>query len=164
MGTDTFANIYQWTDSSGNVHFSDTPHKGATEIKLPQVQTYTPKKNNKNDKKSAEPLVTDNLYDSITITQPENDSTLPNLEGNVTVTAEILPKLFENDKVQLLLDGKPIGEPQGSAAFSLTNILRGKHQVIVQIINQTGDVIIASDPVTFNVRRPIIQKNLPTNK
>ncbi len=37
----TFAQIYKWTDSQGNVHFSDKPQPGAEKVELPSVQTYT---------------------------------------------------------------------------------------------------------------------------
>lgn len=33
------AEIYQWTDSNGSVHFSDQPHSGAKEVNLPAIQS-----------------------------------------------------------------------------------------------------------------------------
>lgn len=157
--------IYQWTDSDGNVNFSDTPHEGAKQLDLPQAQSYDPKK--LQQRKSSKPTPAPELvhaYESITITQPANESTVPNMEGNVNVTVEILPKLADGDSVQLLLDGKPVGGPQTSSAFSLTNVNRGAHKVSANIINKNNKVIIKSNAVTFHVRRPVVSRYRPFNQ
>lgn len=161
----TSATIYQWQDNEGNTYFSDTPHKGAKEINLPTTQTYDPNKplseqsksqKNKND----EPKT----YESVTITQPENDYTLPNMEGNLNVAIEVLPKLMDGDSIQLVLDGKPIGGSQSSGAFSLNNLNRGTHSISAKIVNKDNEEVATSNSVSFHVRRPVIKQNLPVNQ
>lgn len=161
----SMATIYQWYDNNGNVHFSDTPHKGAKEINLPTVQTFDPSKTINKQEKVVKPVEAEAPnYKSVTITQPENESTIPNLEGNVNIAIEVLPKLFEGDSIQLVLDGKPVGKPQKNSAFSLTNVFRGAHTASVKVLNKDLEEVTSSAPVKFYVRRPIIKQNLPVNK
>jgi hypothetical protein len=162
---ESMATIYQWYDQNGTAHFSDTPHRGAKKVDLPTVQTFDPSTTlDKQEKKQKTEDIEAPSYESITITQPENESTIPNLEGNVNIAIEVLPKLFEGDSIQLILDGKAVGNPQQNSAFSLTNVYRGAHTASVKILNKDKEEVISSSPVTFYVRRPIIKQNLPVNK
>ncbi len=132
---------------------------------MPTAQTYDPNKPLQEQKKKPEKIEAANAsYESITITQPENDSTIPNMEGNVNIAIEVLPKLLDGDNIQLMLDGKAIGKPQSAGSFSLTNVNRGTYTLSAQIINKDNEEVLASQAVTFHVRRPIIQQNLPVNK
>lgn len=149
------ATIYKWKDSQGNEHFSDKPVKGAKRVKLPYLQTYQP---------IAVPQTTATEstlskaagYKSITITQPANEATIRNNFGSVAVSVVLDPTLASGDKLQLLLDGQPVGEPQQATAFNIEGIYRGTHSLAVQVIDAAGKPIGESGAVTIFMHRPRI--------
>ena len=153
------ADIYRWVDSNGEVHFSDQPRTGAEKLNLPSAQTYSPPQattgnensntNTNNDAKKA-PFT----YKLVKIIQPQADETLRNNQGMVSVAVELEPGLRKSDKVQLVFDGKDIGNPENSTVITLTNVLRGSHTVAVNVLSSEGNVISTSDSVTFFMHRP----------
>lgn len=154
------ATIYRWTDSSGQVHFTDEPHEGAVTVDLPPVQMYSPPPQEPNKEDSSQAKQPDDdeslspSYKAVKIVQPIPDATIRNNQGLVPILVEFEPKLRKNDKVQLIYDDKPMGEPQNSGTFTLTNVFRGSHTVSVQVLSEDGSVINESEPVTFFMHRP----------
>lgn len=154
----SWANVYKWTDENGIVHFSDTPHPGSQSIKLPAAQPFN--NNSQNQIITSRPIensVTNSAeidYDNLIISQPKDAETIRNNEGYVPVIVEIMPDLKTEDKLQLLYDGAPIGEPQNALVFTLKNVYRGTHTIAVQVQSADGTVINTSDQVTFYMQRP----------
>ena len=148
------ATVYKWLDSNGNVMFSDKPHPGAQEIQIPNVQTYSA------PKIPASPLPDESNSEiqktayKISIAQPEDQSTLRNPQGYVSVILEVKPNLEKGYQVQLLLDGDPMGAPQEGTVFALQNILRGSHTLVAKVLNSSGKVVTTSDEVTFYMMPP----------
>jgi Domain of unknown function (DUF4124) len=148
----THAEIYKWTDSHGNVHFTDKPHKGAKEVELPAVQTFSlPKVPQPTETKEEETIA--RSYKKILITQPEDQATIRNNQGYVAVSVLLEPSLIEGDKIQLIFDGKPMGQPQTSSVFALNNVYRGTHTLAVKILNANDEQIGISQAVTFFMHR-----------
>ncbi|MCC5793056.1 MAG: DUF4124 domain-containing protein [Legionellaceae bacterium] len=150
------AAIYRWVDKNGVVHFSDKPRKGAEPVHLAPLQTYSPvpasitptDDDHGNDEKKA-------LYQSLDIVDPENESTLRDNEGRVVVRVELTPALKPGDKIQILLDGQPVGEPETTTRFVLLGVLRGSHSIAAQVVNSKGEVVIQSqEAVTLYMHRP----------
>jgi len=54
------------------------------------------------------------------------------------------------------MDGAPIGNPQRSNSWQLSNVFRGEHNMIVQRING-GNVVNSSVPITVYVLRPSVR-------
>lgn len=100
------AQIYKWTDSQGNVHFSDTPHPGAQVINIPEPQSFSPQQRPAAAPRSMtpEPEKTRHAYTRIAIVQPENGATIRNNQGFVVVTVQVDPELHRGDMLQLLYD------------------------------------------------------------
>lgn len=149
------AQIYKWTDSQGNVHFSDKPHQGAQEIELPEVQTYSPPpvpQANANNQENGEEET--DSYESISITQPENEATLRNNQGLVNVSVELKPSLKTGDKLQMIFDGQKLGAAQTTPNFIINNVYRGSHTIAVQVVNADGKVLMTSDSITIFMHRP----------
>ena len=147
--------IYKWTDANGSVHFSDKPHEGAEQIKLPKVQTYSAPKVETAEKPSNS--VTDiesRQYEKISIAQPEDQVTIRNTEGYVSVILELKPKLIDGDKVQMILDGSPIGVPEASTTFTLRDINRGSHTLVAKVLDINSKVIATSELVTIYMMPP----------
>ena len=147
--------IYKWTDANGNVHFSDKSHPGAEKIELPKPQTYSVPKT-PNLVTETEPT-TDSIasdYLKISIAQPEDQATIRNPQGYLSVILDIKPKLQVGDKVQIILDDSPFGEPQASTVFGLRDITRGSHTLVAQLIDYKGKIIKTSELVTFYMMPP----------
>lgn len=148
------ADIYEWKDSDGNVTFSDTPRPGAKKLEIPDAQTYVPQNAKpKQQLVNEEPQKTA-YYTLLSISSPRNNTTIPNRSGVVNVLLEINPTLREGDNVQLIMDGKPIGEAQHSNIFKMNNVDRGIHTLSAAILDNKGENIITSESITFYVIRP----------
>ncbi len=148
------ADIYTWVDDNGNTVFSDQPHPGATQVKLPEAQVYSPGANA--DKmlpakaatatQSSEPV-----YESVSIAEPANDETIRDNsgDGKVVVSVEMDPNLREGDGVQILLDGNKVGQPQKTSNFTLNKVERGTHKLQVFVVDSQGKELIKSKEVIF---------------
>ena len=153
----SFAEIYKWTDSKGEVHFSDKPHPGAQPVNLPPVQTYSPEKiapikQAGSDEDQSEQK---NQYKFIKIVEPPNETTSRDNQGRVPVVVETSPPLKPGDKIQILLDGMPLGEPQESTSFLLNNVYRGTHTINAQIVDNKGNILLQTiDPTMLFMHRP----------
>lgn len=144
------AEIYKWIDQNGSVHFSDKPRPGAETVTLPPTQTYSPPKTTAPLPPEPEiPRQTRAAYTKIMIVQPQNQETIRSNQGLLSVITRVEPELNEGDKLQLIYDGSPVGEPQTEPAFTLKQIYRGSHTLQLQILNETGKVVGSSDTITI---------------
>lgn len=155
------AQIYKWIDNQGGVHFSDTPQKGAQIITLPDEQnssslpSVTPQTATKSNKLHDHTLVKlKHSYTKMEIVRPESGATIRNNQGFVTVTAQTEPDLFPGDKLQLLYDNAALGAPQKNPVFEINGMYRGSHTLAVQVMDEAGNAIDSSDPITIYVFRP----------
>lgn len=154
------ADIYKWTDPNGDVHFSDKPHEGSEKIELPPTQTYSGPANAEEAPLSAPLIPSINQpahieYSQLGFLQPTDQSTLRDNQGNLSVSVEMTPNLQPGDTLSLLLDGGIIGKPQTNTTFTLSNVNRGSHTLIVQIQNEQGAVLKVSQPITVFLHRAI---------
>ncbi len=147
--------IYKWTDSSGDTHFSDKPHPGAEQIELPKAQTYSSPKIPPQDNSTAPVTNAEaSTYDNISIAEPNDQTTIRNTQGYVSILVELKPKLKSGDRVQIIFDGTPVGEPQASTVFALQDILRGSHTLAAQVMDNKGKVLKTSDLITIFMMPP----------
>lgn len=157
------AEIYKWTDSNGNVHFSDKPHAGAQIITIKPTQTYSPssqvepsispaiEEGEDEDENEASPTG----YTKIMIAQPQDQETLRNNQRMVSVIADIEPELKKGDTIQLLFDGSPAGPPQTTPAFILNGVNRGSHTLSLQVLNAESATIGTSQSITFFMHQTV---------
>ncbi|KTD68034.1 MULTISPECIES: DUF4124 domain-containing protein [Legionella] len=153
----SYAQIYRWTDSQGNVHFSDTPHPGAEVITIPDAQSFsspTPSTAPTEPEHGEHAVKLKHTYTKLAIAQPQTSTTIRNNQGFVAVTVEVEPDLFPGDKLQLIYDNGALGEPQRNPVFEVNGMYRGTHTLAVQILDADGNVIETSDPITIYVFRP----------
>lgn len=154
------AQIYKTTDEHGNVVFSDQPPKdGAPSEEIDVSPTNTapaaavsapaPKP----DKAPEEPEASKPV---VTITSPDNETTIPMGGGNFSVSASVSPSLDENQSLLLRIDGEPWGEPQASGGWQLTNVFRGAHDLTVDLLDSEGKTIVSSPGVRVYVLRPSV--------
>lgn len=153
-----YADIYKWIDDQGVVNFSDTPHPGAEKVELPEAQTFSPPTPGSpaSERLSPEPnsQAKGHMYTKVVITQPDNEATIRNNQGFIAITVQVEPDLFPGDKLQLIFDGTPLGEPQNNTSFQLNGVNRGSHTLAVQIVDAGGEVIDTSDSITIFMFRP----------
>jgi hypothetical protein len=63
----------------------------------------------------------------------------------------IEPPLAGSDRIELLVDGDPAGEPSSSLDFQLAGMVRGQHVLQVRVIDATGNVGAVSPSSVFYV-------------
>ena len=152
--------MYKVTDADGNVTFTDTPPLSgegtieehsvdAPNSAKPPATTRTPAASVK--------LEDPTLYDTRIVT-PADNATIPMGPGNFAVQAAFSPRLASNETLQLLLDGEPVGAPQRTASWQLTNVYRGEHRLRVVRLDESGAQLDASAASTVFVMRPIVNR------
>lgn len=155
-----YAQIFKWTDSQGVVHFSDQPHPGAKQLNMPDTQSSTPPASQsgsapaQDEQKTEQASSGEDKYRKLVIIQPINDATIRNNQGYIVVVVEMEPDLAGGDKLQMIFDGTPLGEPQSSTLFQLNGINRGTHTIAIQIIKPDGTTLLTSDVITIHLHRP----------
>ena len=147
------AKIYKWVDIDGHVHYSDTSHPGAKQIKLHNLDTYNPPSPTAKPIKSMGDTHAD-PYTKFKIAEPTDNLTIRNPQGYVPVVINIQPALQKNDKIQILIDGISFGIAQASTSFKLEAIERGSHTLSAQIINAAGNVINSTAKINFYMMPP----------
>ena len=150
-----FADAYKWTDEEGLVHYSDRPHPGATIIDLDQSAPARPRPTSRlgtadsgNDA-AEEPSV--NGYFSIAIESPAAEETLWNIEETLSVSITLAPELRPGHQVRVYLDKEP--QMVGGTSFQLSEVYRGVHNLQVEVIDETGRLLIRSRPSRFYVQQ-----------
>ena len=93
---------------------------------------------------------TNSIYGSIAVTKPADGSTVFNNAGNMEVTVAVSPALraAAGDQIVLLVDGRRTAA-QSATDFKLTGIVRGEHTLEAQVVDGSGNTLIASKPVKF---------------
>jgi hypothetical protein len=155
------AQIYQWRDEQGNLHFSDTAPENSEsrqrvkEIEVNPVFTVPAYKvpvesRSKEKKHSSQPI-----YKHFRINQPTDDSTLRDNAGDVTVALSVDPPLRRQDSIVLFMDDRQVAEGQ-QTRFQLSNIDRGTHTLFAEIRGHSGEKRKRTDPVEFSLLRASI--------
>ena len=89
-------------------------------------------------------------YTDIAITQPANEETVHDNEGNVAVQVAVSPSLAPGDRVVVLLDGQPAGK-WADTTLTLSGVERGAHTLEARVVGPGGSMLVASQPITFYV-------------
>jgi uncharacterized protein DUF4124 len=148
--------IYKWVDPEGRVFYSDKPHAGAQELDLPPINIYSPFPQppttpalEANETKQAP------AYSRLNVIAPSPDAVIYN--SNRTVAVELLLDGPLNEKVGdriiVLLDGKPSGQPSTGLQLALHDVERGTHSLQAQVQDARGRVLVSSPVVTFHLQQ-----------
>ena len=157
------AELFKWVDADGNIIYSDQPPPGAEkkdhqvdEEALPHLNTTpaletpvtssTSSKANKEDAKER--------YKSVAIVEPENDTSMRQNAGNVSIKVAIDPYLFNErgDTLAIYMDGFEVSRGR-DLSVQLVEVDRGTHVIRAEIVNSKGKVIKKANPVTFTLHR-----------
>jgi hypothetical protein len=160
------ADVYKTVTSDGEVIFSDVPSKGAKRVHLPELTTY---KSVPVPAVSAAPTVPAQeamSYKSFTVTSPQDQATVWDNEGNVSMTVALEPALAVEDghRVQFYLDGQPYGKADLSMANAYHGLDRGTHTLSASVLDSDGDSLISTTPVTVYLHQASsLHPNSPLN-
>ncbi len=145
--------IYRSSDGAGNPVFTDRPEGDARRIELPAPNLDSSGVPTSGFSASPSTAIQTEEYASVRIASPAAEATLRNNSGDFEVRVEIKPELQAQHWLLLKMDGEAVSEPQKSAGFQLTNIDRGSHQLVVEVVDQDQKSIIQSAPVTIHLHR-----------
>lgn len=153
------APAWTWVDAEGRRHYSDVPVEGATQIELPDSQTFSSSAARRSSTAPAAaaapagaetPAVT---YTVLDIVSPSQEETLHNIEGTMTVAVATYPALSTNHRFDVILDGERRQLGSRALEFTLNEVYRGEHTLAILIVDASGREIKRSAPVTFYVRQ-----------
>jgi len=153
LAAGAFADAYTWTDEDGIVHYSDRPHPGAEKIELGESSTSRPAPTTsapaRRDAETA-PALKPN-YTAIEIVTPSAEETLWNIESILNVDLDLTPPLMPGHQIRVYYDGMP--QLVNYASFQLEEVYRGVHNLQVEVIDETGRLLIRSRPNRFYVQQ-----------
>jgi len=156
---------YTWTDEDGVVHYSDRPEPGATEINIvgdrpssrrtpasPTPSATNSASTDDDEGQSSQPF----SYESLEIVAPGAEETLWNIEGTLTVTLALVPALQPGHQVRVYFDGSP--QTFSTTSFQIEEVWRGVHNLQAEVIDETGKLMIRSQPNRFYVQQNTIRR------
>lgn len=153
------AQAYRWVDEDGVVHFSDRPEPGAERIQLPESPAPGPAPASRSTTTSSaaaatvsEPEEEPVGYETLEITTPGPEETLWNIEGVLNVSLNLQPGLQPGHQVRVFFDGEQRLMSR-SASFQIDEVYRGVHNIQVEVVNETGALMIRSQPNRFYVQQ-----------
>jgi hypothetical protein len=146
--------VYRQVDKDGNVTFTDNPAADAEPVEIRELNTIAPPPELAPRPESTVPKQPATVGYEVSITAPTNDTVIPRGPGNFSVAASLSPALKSGHQLQLLLDGNPRQEPQTGTTWALTNVFRGTHALEVAVIDEAGNQLAKSQPITVYVFRP----------
>lgn len=157
----SYATVYKWIDKDGQIHYTDKPMNNAVAVEFEDnTKNHVSLPPPPSIPNNPPPKKTSLIKYQLTISNPVEEETIRNNNGNVTVRAQLNPKAPPQSRFQLYLDEKVLGQPQTSLIFTLQNINRGQHSIIIKLLNKNGNIIASSQPRTIFLHRSI--KNKPS--
>jgi hypothetical protein len=159
--------VYKWVDDNGQVHYSDMPQEGATEIELRPPQTF---RSSSAARKSAAATDSeadadgdgdeqDQGYESLAITSPNVEETIWNTGGEVNVSLSLQPGLKAGHRIRLFMDGQLLADlPPRASSMKLSEVYRGEHILEAEVRDEKGETQIKSDPVTFFYQQTAVNR------
>lgn len=150
--------VYAWEDADGQMHYSDMPREGATEIDIEPAQTFSggadARTARSNEGQAGEDADSAAGYKSLEISSPSKEETIWNTGGAVTVKMSLSPRLQTGHSMRLYMDGQQLADlPPRATSAQLSEVVRGTHTLTAEVRDASGTIVIKSDPVTFFYRQ-----------
>jgi len=149
--------IFKRIGPDGQVYFSDQPGSDAERVDVTPAQTISLPPVPEQTEPAAAATQGDAIvaYTGFSITSPTSDQGVRANDGNVTVHLSLQPALQSGHMIVLNVDGED-GESTNSSSglmIELNNLSRGQHTVMATVIDEDGNVLIKTEPATFQVLR-----------
>ncbi|HEX7047354.1 MAG TPA: DUF4124 domain-containing protein [Gammaproteobacteria bacterium] len=146
------AGTYKWVDKDGNVHYSDTPVKGAEEVDLPEPMVFDAPDVAPLPPPDAEAAETEPFnYKTFAFISPKQDQVFWNTAGTIPVQLDLEPRLQQGHEVQLYFRGERID--MTGLGTTLTEVYRGAWTIRAVVVGPDGKEIATAGPVTFHVKQ-----------
>lgn len=159
------ADIYKSVNDQGEVVYSDQPTPSAKRLKLPELTTYkAPPLTNFSTSSAPGTKPVASPYKDVKILEPQNDATIRNNQGVVSVQVALNPPLLTKSghKIQYYLNGEPHGTPIASTTINFSNLGRGTYTLSAAVVDASGAVLTSATPVIFYLHREsILNPNRP---
>ena len=156
------AQAYRWVDEDGIVHYSDRPVPGAELVQLSEYSRNTgvrlyraPPANSTADEQPAADEAF--RYESLSISSPGPEETLWNIEGVLNVSVALSPGLQSGHQVRAYFDGQQ--RSVSGTSFQVDEVFRGVHNIQVEVIDNTGRLMIRSETNRFYVQQNSVITN-----
>lgn len=144
-------------DETGVVSYTDTPSTECENpVRLRGYSSYSPRRIDSpvdsatvgGGAKTGEEFAG---YRSMRMVQPADNATVRSNEGKVPIQIGLEPGLQPGHRIQLVLDGQPIGSPLSATDAVLSGIERGSHQLGARVLTGDGQVIGTVDSARFTL-------------
>ena len=150
------AQAYTWVDDEGVTNYSDRPQEGATQVNLSEYSRNTGaqlywRRPSASAADEAEEDTGPFKYESLAVASPGSEETLWNIEGVLNVSLALSPGLQSGHRFRVYFDGRP-REATGSS-IQIENVYRGVHNIQVEVIDETGKLMIRSQTNRFYVQQ-----------
>ena len=163
------AQVYKTVDEDGNVVYTDrAPRDDSEPMRLPplsivEAPTYEELAQPVTDKEVAEgkELSLRQLrgrYKGFAIVSPENERSLWNPQGMITMAWQAPHPLQEGMQVRASMDGEQIGLTT-DRVIPITKLERGQHVLEAVLVDARNRTIATAEPVTIFIRQPTIYTN-----
>lgn len=156
------ADAYRWVDEDGVVHYSDRPREGAEIVDLSRYTRDTGARLYRNTAPAsaaagqAAPDAAPFRYESLVVASPGAEETLWNIEGVLNVSLAVSPSLQSGHQVRVYFDGQP--RMERGTSFQIEEVWRGVHNIQAEIIDDTGKLMIRSEPNRFYVQQNTVTR------
>ena len=157
------AQIYKYTDANGNTAYSNQPPNGtpAETVELPplnSVPTVAPSPSGTSaPQNQSQTQQTAAAYTVLELTDLPDGEALRANNGSFTVGVAIQPRLQSGHLLQLVIDGKPYGQPTNIPRLQVMELDRGEHSLSVQVL-QGAQLVQQSQTITLTVQRVHVGK------
>lgn len=146
------AEVFKTVGPDGEIRFTDRPEEGAVEVKVPGVQTVDGGGPVSGLTTTPENAGAEFSYSEFKIVSPDQDASLRDNEGNVSIQILLNPGLRPDDQINIYMNGNKLGGGR-STNITLTNVDRGTHSLQASVVDKSGKDVARSDAVTFTLHR-----------
>lgn len=143
---------YRIVHPDGTVEFTDDATKGGEEIQLKEAPTYESVPVPPSRSPSLGDRQQPKGYQSVKILAPQQEQVIWFDGSAVGVSVQVVPALADGHSISLEMDGNEVASGSGGS-FSLTEVFRGSHTLTAKVIDNSGSVVLTSEPVTFHMKR-----------
>lgn len=147
--------VYKWVDEKGVTHFSDQPTAGAEKVEMSAGanRTADPPPSYASSGSEEPTAKAGPAYSRFVIVSPQQDQSIINTGGKVTVQLAATPSIGAGHTVALYLDGAPVSDFNSSGnSYEFSNLPRGTHTVKA-VVSEAGRTLQETPVVTFHVRQ-----------
>lgn len=148
------AGIYRYQDASGQWVFSDRPPDAAAEpVEAAPVNRFESPPAAAPTPRLERPAPAQPPYAALQVVGPQDDETIHDNAGRVTVRLASEPALQADHRYVVLLDGATAASADARGIATLDNVDRGTHRLAAQIRDAQDRVLIQSAERAIHVKR-----------